>query len=233
MDAVHWGELDRLRGLLEDDPRLVARRSSAAHHATLLHYVAANGVERERQLQSPANAPEIARLLLERGAEPDALCDTYDGGHAQTTLCLLVSSVHPADAGVQAAVVEELCRGGARVNGLDDDCLPLWTAVTFGYTAAAEALARAGARVDDLVLAAALGDLEAVQRLLTTGPTLDHALVWASAHDRREVVTFLLAEGADPTFIEPRFGATAIGAARYHGRDEMVALLAGHAAEGA
>ena len=75
------------------------------------------------------------RLLLERGAEPDAICDAY--GADDTTLGLLVSSAHPAAAGVQAALVEELCRGGARVDGLDDHGAPLWTAIAFGYTEAA------------------------------------------------------------------------------------------------
>ncbi len=41
----------------------------------LLHHVAANGIEVERQLQTPPNAVEIMRLLLEHGADPDAVCD--------------------------------------------------------------------------------------------------------------------------------------------------------------
>ena len=76
--------------------------------------MAANGIEVERQIQSPANAVEIMRLLLERGAEVDALCETYGGGRNQTTMCLLVSSCVPAEAGVQAALVDELCRVGRR-----------------------------------------------------------------------------------------------------------------------
>jgi hypothetical protein len=107
-------------------------RSPFVHRATLLHHVAANGIEVERQLQSPPNAVEIMHALLERGAQPDALCATYGGGRQQTTLILLVSSAGPAAAGVQAALVEELCRAGARVDGLDDDDVPLWTAITFG-----------------------------------------------------------------------------------------------------
>lgn len=68
------------------------------HRATLLHYVAANGVEGHRQ-RTPANAPDVARVLLESGAEPDAVADMY-GGQC-TTMVLLVSSSHPAEAGVQ------------------------------------------------------------------------------------------------------------------------------------
>lgn len=113
-DAIQWGDLETLRALLDARPGLVRARSPFPHHATLLHHVAANGIEVERQIQSPANAVEIMRLLLERGAEVDALCETYGGGRNQTTMCLLVSSCVPAEAGVQAALVDELCRVGRR-----------------------------------------------------------------------------------------------------------------------
>lgn len=247
-DAIQWGETDVLRGLLDADPALVSARSPFPHEAMLLHHVAANGIEVERQLQSPPNAPEIMRLLLERGAEPDAVCRTYGGGANQTTLYLLVSSVHPATAGVQAQLVDELCRGGAAVNGPDDDGTPLWTAISFGYSDAAEALVRAGARVDNLVLDAALGHLDAVRgsvgpdgalrpgaaralRAGADGPelpaahTLEFALIQAAGHGRRTVVEFLLDLRPDLTVTEPFFGATARGAARHQGHAEIAALI--------
>jgi hypothetical protein len=210
--------------------------------------VAANGIEVERQLQSPANAVDVLRLLIARGADPDAICDSYGGGNGATTMCLLVSSGHPFAAGLQVPLVEELCRSGARVNGIDDDGLPLWTAISFGYSAAAQALVRCGARVDNLCLAAALGDLDAVRgcfdadgslrtagaavkRIGAHGPELapelmvDCALIWAAAHDRRRVVEFLLTKDPDLRVAEPCFHATAVGAAGYFGLDDMVALL--------
>lgn len=250
-DAIQWGELQALRNLLDEDPSLVSMRSPYPHHATLLHHVAANGIEVERQLQSPPNAPAIMHLLLERGAAPDAVCDLYGGGPGATTLNLLVSSSVPAAAGVQAALVGELCRGGAAVNGPDDDGLPLWIAISFGYTEAAEALARCGARVDNIVFHAALGDLAAVRRYFgadgalrpeleplrigADGPELpaaqlvEYALIQAAAHDRREVVGFLLGKQPDLTVTEPFFGATARGAARYQGNTEIAALIEAHA----
>jgi hypothetical protein len=247
-DAIQWGELAALRALLDAHPELVRMRSPFVHHATLLHHVAANGIEIERQIQSPQNAPEIMRLLLERGAQPDASCDTYGGGRTQTTLILLVSSSVPAAAGVQAQLVMELCRGGATADGPDDDGLPLWTAITFGYTEAAEALVRCGARVDNVVFAAALGDLTAVRsyfdadgRLkpgrarsaeriasepgLGADRLLDYALICAAGHGRQEVVEFLLGKGPDLSFAEPFFDSTALGAARYLGQEHIVALL--------
>jgi hypothetical protein len=166
------GELEALRELLDAHPELVRMRSPFVHRAMLLHHVAANGIEIERQLQSPPNAVAIARLPLERGAEPDASCELYGGGPDATTLSLLVSSSVPAAAGVQAALVDELCRGGARANGVADDGVPLWTAITFGYTEAAEALVRCGAPVDNIVFAAALGDLKEVEGYFDEGGQL-------------------------------------------------------------
>jgi hypothetical protein len=247
-DAIHAGDVGTLRRLLDAEPGLVAMRSPFPHRQTLLHHVAANGIEVERQLRSPANAVDVLRLMIGRGADPDATCDSYGGGNGATTMCLLVSSAHPAAAGVQAALVEELCRSGARPNGVDDDGLPLWTAVASGYTEAAEALARCGARIDNLCFAAALGEIDAVRGYFDTdgrvrtdiaapdrmgahGPALapervvEYAVIWAVLHGRRQVVEFLLTKDPDLQVTEPVFQSTALGAARYLGNDEMVALL--------
>ena len=77
VDAVISGDTAALRSLLRDDPELVRARSARRHHCTLLHYLGANGVENGRQ-KTPANAVEVARLLLDAGAEADALADLYD-----------------------------------------------------------------------------------------------------------------------------------------------------------
>jgi hypothetical protein len=104
-EAVASGNLATLRSLLREHPELASARSTRRHRATLLHYVAANGVEEERQ-KTPENAVEIATLLLEAGAEVDALADMYDA--ECTTMSMLVSSGHPAEAGLQGALAETL-----------------------------------------------------------------------------------------------------------------------------
>lgn len=119
-DAVVNGDLATLTTLVGANPTLIRERSSRVHAATLLHYVAANGVEDFRQ-KTPPNAVEIARFLLDAGAAPDALADTYGADTLQTTMNLLVSSTHPADAGLQAALVDVLLDYGAAVNGVADD----------------------------------------------------------------------------------------------------------------
>jgi hypothetical protein len=218
VDAVIEGRLAELQALLREQPALATARSRREHHATLLHYVAANGVEQGRQ-KSPRNAVEIANTLLEAGAEVDALADTYAGGTTETTLNLLVSSVHPRDAGVQVLLVHTLLDHGAAVDGIVNDCSPLVTALAFWYGSAAAALVERGARVDSVATAAGMGRLDLVREMVADDgsvrdgvPLLDvpwlrigndpHAnlqlaAVWARMHGHPEVETYLVQRGVN------------------------------------
>ena len=164
VDAVVEGKLDRLRTLLDREPRLVAARSLRKHRCTLLHYTGANGVEHVRQ-KSPKNAPAIAALLIARGADPNALALTYGGGPAQTTLYLAVTSCFPEDAGIMVPLVETLVAGGARIH--DDDREQLHAT----QRSALPALVAAGMTVD-LWAAAALGRVDEVRRFVRTDGSL-------------------------------------------------------------
>jgi ankyrin repeat protein len=232
-DAVVGGDEATLGSLLRADQGVAHARSARRHHATLLHYVAANGVEDYRQ-KSPPNAVAIATLLLDAGAEVDALADTYGGGPAQTTLSLLVSSAHPANAGVQVALVELLAGRGAAVDGVADDGAPLMTALGFGYPAAAQALAARGARVDNVVVAAGLGRLDIVRALAghdqaVTDPWRgdvsdpeELALVWAAKYGHTPVVEFLLDRGVP---IAATDDMTPLHWAAARGHTSVIALL--------
>ena len=119
VEALINGDVPTLTSLLRENPELIRARSTrvthfdpSAHRATLLHYVAANGVEGYRQ-KTPTNAVEVAKTLLEAGAEVDALADMYGGRH--TTMSMLVSSGHPAKAGLQVALIDTLLDFGAAV----------------------------------------------------------------------------------------------------------------------
>ena len=212
VQAVITGDEATLERLLRENPGLVRARSTVVTHfdppvhgATLLHYVAANGVEGWRQ-QSPKNAVRIARLLLDAGADPDALAGMYGGQHA--TMSMLVSSCHPADAGVQVALVDTLVDYAAAVEarGAGDWTSPLSTALAFGYRDAAEALVRRGARVDNVATAAGLGRLEQVRALLPTATSVDRhrALALAAQHGHVEIVGLLLDAGEDPNRYNPK-----------------------------
>jgi len=211
VEAVISGDAAGLGKALQDHSELVRARSTRVthhdppeHRATLLHYIAANGVEGYRQ-RSPKNAVEIAQLLLEAGAEPDAPAGMYGGQHA--TLSLLVSSCHPAKAGVQVGLVNILIDFGASVEGTGAGAWasPLMTALAFGYGDAAEALVRRGARVDRLAAAAGLGRLDDARRLLVSAtPEERHrAMALAAQLGHTEIVRLLLDAGEDPDRYNP------------------------------
>jgi ankyrin repeat protein len=204
VEAVIAGRVDTLKSSLREHPELIRSRSMRVHRATLLHYIAANGVEDYRQ-KTPKNAVEVATVLLGAGAEVDALADMY-GGHC-TTMTLLVSSCHPAKAGVQVALVETLLDFGASIEGPDADRRhsPLMTALAFGYRDAAEALARRGARADNIATAAGLGRLADVRQFLATadGESRHRALALAAQHGHAEIVQLLVDAGEDPNRYNP------------------------------
>lgn len=203
VEAVISGDVAALRSMLGEHPELVRARSTRRHHATLLHYVGANGVEGGRQ-KTPANAVEVAKLLLDHGAEVDALADMYDA--KCTTMSMLVSSGHPAEAGLQAALAETLLDYGAALEGPGTNWQSaLLTALAFGYLDTAEALARRGARLDSLPAVAGLGRIEDAERLLpeADGPTRHAALALAAQHGHAAVVRLLLDAGEDPSRYNP------------------------------
>ena len=249
VDAVVTGDIATLDSLIRQQPDLVREQSARKHRATLLHYVAANGVEDFRQ-KTPPNAVTVAKLLLEAGADVDAIANTYGGGKAQTTMNLLVSSTHPADAGLQGALVETLLDFGAAINGLEDDSSPLMTALAFGYGEPAEVLARRGARIDNVVVAAAVGREDLVRSFVVDRETLkpgvrlvapswlglrndpaahiELAFVWACKFGRAPVVEFLLGQGLDPGVRDHEMTALHWAAAYRH--IDLIKLLLKHGA---
>lgn len=249
--CVITGDLAELARLLARRPTLVTERSTSPHRATLLHYVAANGVEDDLQVV-PQNASEVARLLLGAGAEVDAVAETYGGGLAQTTLYLLVTSWPPQAAGVQAQLVEVLLDAGAAIEGLANDGLPLRSALLFGYTASATVLAERGASVIGIVAFAGLGYLEKLamclrhagglptsswdtrdpdQRDLSEGQLVLRALGVACANNQFDAAAYLLEQGADINAQHKILtDCTPLHRAVSEHRKQMVAFLLEHGA---
>jgi ankyrin repeat protein len=202
VDAVVNGDLPLLQKLLNENPNLVHQRSTRLcpfdpplHAATLLIYLAANGTENYRQ-KTPPNAVEIATLLLDRGADPNAEANLYGGKCA--TLGLLISSSHPAKAGLQIPLAELLiARGANHEGGLD-------SAIAHGHLPVAKRLAELGATVD-LPAAAALGQINKLRDMLpTASPEQRHrALALAAQSGETESVRILLDAGEDPNRFNP------------------------------
>jgi ankyrin repeat protein len=221
VDAIVDGDVPTLRVLLRKDPKLVLRRSTRLHAATLLIYTAANGVENYRQ-KTPSNIVEIAELLLDARADVNAEANLYGGGCA--TLELAATSIHPQRAGVQEELLQKLLDRGASIEkpALIAACLGN------GRPQAAEFLAARGAHID-LPAAAGLGRLDTVRKLFAGG-TAEHrrdAFCWACEYGRNTTVEFLLEKGADLA-AHRADGQTALHWAIIGGHPETVKLLLSH-----
>jgi len=191
VDSIIEGNLSALEALLAQDPSLVQARSTRPHKATLLHYIGANGVEDHRQ-KTPPNAPLIAATLLNAGAEVDAIAFLYG---TSTTLSLVATSIHPQKAGVQPALINLLIDAGASIEGI------LTAAITNCRAVATETLLKRGAPVDNIIAAAALGNLPLTESLLPQSDQMqkERAFIYACLYGQTEIASFLLDQGVDPT----------------------------------
>ncbi|MBN2171693.1 MAG: ankyrin repeat domain-containing protein [Candidatus Krumholzibacteriota bacterium] len=187
-EAIAAGELARVTRLLEADPGLLTRPNDNRFHDLPLHAAVYAG-----QL-------EIARLLLDKGADIDA----GDADNSTPLGCAAVSR--------QREMAALLIERGADINRRDNkgDC-PLSFAVSAGDTAIVGMLLSAGAdhyfRGADgrtlLHLAAASGMRGLVERMLERGEPVDAAtahgmtpLTFAARGGRVEIAELLLDRGA-------------------------------------
>ena len=228
-DAVVTGDMTVLKRLLREAPELVRARSTRAHAAPLIHYVAANGVEDFRQ-KTPENIQAITRALLRAGADVDATNLAYGG--ASTALGLAATSYHPAKAGVQLELLDILLKAGACVDGAPGGWNPLVAALHNGRGEAAAFLADRGARLD-LEGAAGTGRVDAMARYITedgglkggaTKQQLNYGFVWACEYGHASVVRFLLDRGFKPDG-DFMHGETGLHWAAYGGHAEIADRL--------
>jgi Ankyrin repeats (3 copies) len=229
VDAIVDGEVAALERLLRANPDLIRARSTRRHHATLLHYVGANGTEKQR---TPRNAVAVAKILLDAGADVNAVGEMYGG---TTALGLVATSVHPAQAGVQDALMEILLAYGAALEGA---VAPDYTrgsvvnaCLANGRPHAAEFLGGRGARLD-LDGAAGVGRLDVVKSFFNedgslkphaTKEQMESGFLWACGCGRTNVVEFLLQMGVNVNAMP--HGETGLHCAAYGGQLNIVKLL--------
>jgi uncharacterized protein len=190
--AVHAGDVQAIQRLLQDDPTLVSARlgGSGRGTATPLHFVT------DWPGYFP-NGPQIVRLLIDAGADPNAL--TTDGslepGPGSET------PLHYAASSDDVDVAEALIEGGADLETPDGSIgTPLDNAVGYACFHVARLLVARGARVDKAWHAAALGMLGRLESILGSDPPAEdvsQAFWHACASGQRRAAEYLLARGAD------------------------------------
>lgn len=169
--AIEAGDLATLDALLTTHPELVRARTNLEPPygyftgATLLHHVAWNP---SRNAPVPPNVFDIARLLLDRGADVDAITLGRNGG---TTMGLIVTSRMASEANASGPLMELLIARGATL-GLESSSsvIPDWgdmnvldAPLANHAPRAAEKLIALGAK-PDVCAAAALGDMTLLKR---------------------------------------------------------------------
>lgn len=232
-NAIIEGDLATVERLLRADPSLIRARSTREHRATLLHYVAANGVENYRQ-KTPKNIVQITRTLLDAGADVDAVADMY-GGNA-TTLGLAATSIHPLKAGVQNALIDLLLDRGAQMDlpgGAGRTVSIINGCLANGRGEAAEHLAMRGATLD-LESASGVGRLDVVKmhfdadgalKSNATESQMRDGFAWACEFGKSDVVEFLLDRGMDIAAKLRNHGQTGLHWAAIGGHVDIAKLL--------
>lgn len=155
--ALDAGNLDRLRGLVTEDPTLLQARTNLdpGHGyfagATLLHHVAGNPW---RDARLPDNIVQLAELLLEAGAAVEARTLGANGG---TTMGLLVTGAQASLRGLTGPLMDVLLRHGASLDVSGPEALR--GSLINHSIGAAEKMIELGVK-PDLIAAAALGRMD-------------------------------------------------------------------------
>jgi ankyrin repeat protein len=195
--AIQHGDLDGLRRILREQPRVATGRFKGR---TALHVVT------DWPGYFP-NGPATAELLIAAGADPNALTE----GHAPET------PLHWAASSDDLDVADVLIDAGADLEKAGGSIgTPLDNAIGYGCWHVARRLVERGARVDKLGHAAALGLLTRLEELLAADPdpVQINSAFWQACHGgQRRAADRLLRHGADLNATVDYARGTALGAA--------------------
>jgi ankyrin repeat protein len=216
VDLLDAGDVTGLRAHLNRHPDLVRQYvvfegGNYFRNPTLLEFAAENPV---RHGSLPGNTLEVAKVILEAGAERSAVNET---------LMLVSTGRVSRECRLQLPLINLLCDYGA------DPDSAIQAAASHGEFEAVNALIERGAGID-LPIAAALGHMEDARWLLPSATREDRhlALALAAQFGHLEVVQLLLDAGEDPSRYNP-LGAhshsTPLHQAAAAGHYEVVRLL--------
>jgi ankyrin repeat protein len=251
--AMDAGDLERLRGLIASEPALIHARTNLEppyHYftgATLLHHIAGN----PDRAPLPANVVEIARLLLESGADVNALTLGPNGG---TTMGLVITSRQASDANVSGPLMDLLLKHGAKLDlKTPAGIVPDWRSrnvldlpLANHAPRAAEKMIELGAQAD-VCAAAALGRMDLLRdcfdsqgrlrsrprrggKVMTERDAIGLAMLFAYVRHQAEAVDFLLEKEGNWNMIGVNNG-TALHRAAWQGDLRMVQRLVAKGAD--
>jgi ankyrin repeat protein len=219
VDAIHAGEVERVRELVTENPGLASARlvDDKGGSGTPLHAVT------DWPGYFP-NGPQIVSILIGAGADPNGAVE--GSWHAETPL-------HWAASSDDVEVARALIDSGANIEATGATLgggTPLDDAVGYGCWQVARLLVERGAHVD-FGQAAALGIKTRVEELLATDPPSPQELAdafWGACHGgQRRMAELLLSLGADINGVPSWGGGTPLDAADSHdtGREALVTWL--------
>ena len=257
LSLLDAGDVERLRDLLVEEPGLVRARITSEvspydgyfHRATLLHHVAGNPVREDL----PDTIVEVARVVLEAGADPNAGCG---GGPTQldtgggTTLGLVTSGAQAHVRSHTEALMDVLIEFGATLDPDGGMFGTLYHTVEHqGQREVARMLHARGVRAD-LPIAAGLGQLGLVRSFFDDGvprpgsddiwkrtarggrpatppQVLADAVLAAAVNGYVEVVAWLIEQGAEVDMLRSwgAFEVTALHGAGWAGWPDVITLL--------
>ena len=219
--AVHAGDIARLRQLLAEHPGVASAPLGGRYKSrTPLHAVT------DWPGYFP-NGPEMVRLLVEAGANPNA----RQAGE-ETPLHWAASS---DDWHVAAALID----AGADINAPDGSIgTPLENAVGYGCWDVARLLVARGADVDQPWTAASLGLLDRLAPILGDKPSsqrVSQAFWHACSGGQRRAAEYLLGRGADLDWVPDYATGTPLDAATGEGtqHENLIGWLRQHGAHSA
>jgi ankyrin repeat protein len=213
VEAIHSGDVQRLKDLLREDPGLATARIDGKR--TLLH------VATDWPGHFP-NGVAMVTTLIEAGSDVNA---PSTGRHAETPL-------HWAASSDDVAVLDALLDHGANIEApgsVTGGGTALSDAVAFGQWKAARRLVGRGARAS-LWEAAAMGLMDRVEEYFASqSPVPDEVTkaFWCACHGgQRATAEYLLGRGADINWVGYD-GLTPLGAARRSGAGDLAEWLCG------
>ena len=251
--AMDEGDIERLRGLIMSDPALIHARTNLEppyHYftgATLLHHVAGN----PDRAPLPKNDVEIARLLLESGADVNALTLGPNGG---TTMGLVITSRQASEANVSGPLMDLLLKHGAKLDlETPAGVVPDWrhrnvldAPLANHAPRAAEKMIELGAKAD-VCAAAALGRMDLLRdcfdtegrlrsrprrggKLMTERNAIGLAMLFAYVRHQPEAVDFLIEKDGNWNMVGVNNGAV-LHRAAWQGDLAMVQRLVAKGAD--